>query len=148
MKSFQDFKTTLIEAVSLQQQRFDALVRAGLMDKTQLPKLHRVLDKLHQDQPLSPAERQVVLDLVQELTHLATSNLSVFQKIKQAVKEESVQEAADVTGQSVYHREPPPLIVMRRKAIRMYPNDTKVALYYSDKLDRYLSVPYMETPEK
>ncbi len=147
MKSFDEFKSSLVEAVSPERQRFDALVRAGLMDKAQLPKLHRVLDKISQDQPLSSAERQLVLDLVTELTHLATGNLGVFQKIRQSVKEEQVNEIADMNAQALYHKEPPPLIVMRRKAIRMYPGDTKIALYYSDKLGRYFSVPYVEGQE-
>lgn len=148
MKSLHELKSTLNESATPERQRFDALVRAGLMDKSQLPKLHRVMDKISQEQPLSTSERQVVVDLVNELTHLATSNLAIFQKMRQAVKEEHINEIADTTMQSLYHKEPPPLIVMRRKAIRMYPHDTKVALYYSDKLDRYLSVPYSDTTDE
>lgn len=147
MKSFQDLKSTLSES-SPERQRFDALVRAGLMDKSELPKLHRVLDKLAQEHPLSTAERQVVIDLVNQLTHLATSNVSVFQKIRQAVKEEQINEIADISANALYHKEPPPLVVMRRKAIRMYPHDTKIALYYSDKLDRYFSVPYTDSTDE
>jgi len=145
MKSFETFKHQLTEAVSPEHQRFDALVRAGLMDKTKLSKLHRSMDKLNQDQPLSPQERQMIFDLVQELTHLVTSNLGVFQKVRQAVKEEIVTEGADSSAVAMYTQEPPPLVVLRRKAIRMYPHQTKVALYYSDKLDRYFTVPYQET---
>ena len=145
MKSFETFKHQLVESVSPEHQRFDALVRAGLMDKTKLSKLHRSMDKLNQDQPLSPQERQMIFDLVQELTHLVTSNLGVFQKVRQAVKEEIVTEGADSSAVAMYTQEPPPLVVLRRKAIRMYPHQTKVALYYSDKLDRYFTVPYQET---
>jgi hypothetical protein len=32
--------------------------------------------------------------------------------------------------------------LLKREAIRMYPNGTKIALYYSKKLDKYFSVPY------
>lgn len=145
MKTFGDFKQQLHESVSPESQRFDALVRAGLMDKTKLSKLHRVMDKLAQDQQLSPQERQLVSELVQELTHIVTSNVGVFQKVRQSVKEEIIAEVADSTSIAMYHQEPPPLVVLRRKAIRMYPHDTKVALYYSDKLDRYFTIPFQET---
>lgn len=39
---------------------------------------------------------------------------------------------------------PPFTLVLKRKAIRQYPGDTKVALYWSDKLKTYFSVPYIE----
>ena len=38
--------------------------------------------------------------------------------------------------------DPPVMIVLKRKSIRLYPNKTKVALYYSEKLDRYFTIPY------
>lgn len=38
--------------------------------------------------------------------------------------------------------DPPVLLVMRRKSIRMFPNGQKVALYYVDKLKKYVTVPY------
>jgi len=147
MKSFSDLKRQLNEAVSPEQQRFDALVRAGLMDKTLLPKLHRVMDKLHQEKPMSVQERQLVFDLVKQLTQIVSSNMGVFQKVRQAVREEQIQEIADSADSPIalLNKEPPMLIILRRKAIRMYPHDTKVALYYSDKLNRYFTVPFQDT---
>jgi hypothetical protein len=38
--------------------------------------------------------------------------------------------------------DPPPVLIMRRKAIRQYPDGQKVALYYVDKIDKYVTVPY------
>lgn len=35
----------------------------------------------------------------------------------------------------------PVMILLRRKAIRNFPNGQRVGLYYSDKLDRYVSIP-------
>jgi hypothetical protein len=31
---------------------------------------------------------------------------------------------------------------MKRKAIRMFPNGQRVALYYVDKINKYVTVPY------
>jgi hypothetical protein len=38
--------------------------------------------------------------------------------------------------------DPPFVLVLKRKAFRMYPNGMKIALYYNDKLKKYFSVPY------
>lgn len=38
--------------------------------------------------------------------------------------------------------DPPVVLVIRRKAVRLYPDGTRVALYWSDKLKKYFSVPY------
>lgn len=40
--------------------------------------------------------------------------------------------------------DPPPVMVMRRKSIRLFPNGQKVALYYVDKLKQYITVPYSD----
>lgn len=39
-------------------------------------------------------------------------------------------------------KDPPVLLVMRRKSIRQFPNGQRVALYFIDKLNKYVSVPY------
>jgi len=38
--------------------------------------------------------------------------------------------------------DPPAVLVMKRKSIRLFPNNQKVAMYYIDKLDKYIMVPY------
>jgi hypothetical protein len=38
--------------------------------------------------------------------------------------------------------DPPVVLVIRRKAVRLYPDGTRIALYWSDKLKKYFSVPY------
>lgn len=41
-----------------------------------------------------------------------------------------------------HHMDPPAVLVMRRKSIRQFPNNQRVAMYYIDKLDKYITVPY------
>jgi hypothetical protein len=41
-----------------------------------------------------------------------------------------------------YQRTPPQVLIMRRKTVRQFPNGQTVALYYIDKLDKYISIPY------
>lgn len=39
--------------------------------------------------------------------------------------------------------DPPAVLLMRRKAIRLFPNGERVALYYVDKINKYVTVPYL-----
>jgi aspartyl-tRNA synthetase len=38
--------------------------------------------------------------------------------------------------------DPPAVLIMRRKAIRTFPNGQRVGLYHIDKLNKYVTVPY------
>lgn len=51
----------------------------------------------------------------------------------------------DVDGHKQNHskpHDPPMVLIMRRKQIRQFPNGQKVALYYVDKINKYITVPY------
>jgi N-acetyl sugar amidotransferase len=41
-----------------------------------------------------------------------------------------------------FRGDPPNVLLLKRKAIRMYPNSTRIALYYNDRLNKYFSIPY------
>ena len=38
--------------------------------------------------------------------------------------------------------DPPNMLVMKRKSIRQYPNGQRVALYFVDKVNKYVTLPY------
>jgi hypothetical protein len=38
--------------------------------------------------------------------------------------------------------DPPAILIMRRKSVRQFPNNQRVALYYVDKINKYVTVPY------
>jgi uncharacterized protein involved in tolerance to divalent cations len=44
--------------------------------------------------------------------------------------------------QSSHPMDPPAVLIMRRKSVRQFPNNQRVALYYVDKLDKYVTIPY------
>jgi hypothetical protein len=54
---------------------------------------------------------------------------------------ESLQEDKDGKGM-------PAILMMRRKSFRLFPDGQKVALYYIDKLDKYVTVPYGKNSNK
>jgi len=41
-----------------------------------------------------------------------------------------------------FKTDPPNIIVLKRKAIRVFSDGRKIALYYADKIDQYISIPY------
>jgi len=170
MKLLQEFKQTVDEQKS-DYKEFDMLVRAGLADRSQLQRIHRVLDKMKEDRPvLTASDRAIVQELLNKMVDVVTGNKQIFQKAKQVVREdENVIDTSDYkttpSGRKVrahritfdtktneeyelteapidFDKDPPFVLVLNRKAIRLYPNDIKVAIYYNKKLDKYFSVPY------
>lgn len=189
MKSLQDFKSIIIEEEKQDYTKFDTLVRAGLANKSQIQRLHKILDKMGEERPVfSPQDRQIMQGLFNKMVELITGNKQIFQQTRRAVNEEEDLEEGVVatsdykiskTGRKyrAHHihfgtgedsktteddedqfnkigqvkesvtdiplkSDPPFTLVLKRKAIRLYPNDTKIALYYSDRLKTYFSVPY------
>lgn len=38
--------------------------------------------------------------------------------------------------------DPPAVLIMKRKSVRLFPNNQRVALYFVDKINKYVTVPY------
>jgi len=141
MKSLLDFKL-ITEEEKKDYSKFDALVRAGLANKAQVQRIHKILDKMGEDKPnFSPADRAIMQNLFNRMVDLISNNKQIYSKAKQAVREE-LEEATSVPLVPM----PPIIMVIKRKAVRLYPDGTRIALYYSDKMKRYFSVPF-GTPE-
>jgi hypothetical protein len=182
MKNLQDFRTLLEEEKS-DYAKFDMLVRAGLANKAQLQRIHRILDKMQEEKPVfNNADRMILQNLFNKMVDLISNNKQIFQQTRRAVREENEQLDEAILDTSDYklgpsgrkvkaHRikvgdiafgkdkeikedfeivestpdlpsDPPFVLVLKRRAIRLYPNKTKVALYYNQKLDKYFTIPY------
>ena len=141
MKSLLDFKL-IAEEEKKDYSKFDALVRAGLANKAQVQRIHKILDKMGEEKPnFSPADRAIMQNLFNRMVDLISNNKQIYSKAKQAVREE-LEEATNTPLVPM----PPIIMVIKRKAVRLYPDGTRIALYYSDKMKRYFSVPF-GTPE-
>jgi hypothetical protein len=64
-----------------------------------------------------------------------------FKEYLEVTDEPVLEESNDKQNHS-HAAVPPAVLVMRRKAVRQYPGNKNVALYYIDKLDKYVSLPY------
>lgn len=141
MKSLLNFKL-ITEEEKKDYSKFDALVRAGLANKAQMQRIHKILDKMGEEKPnFNPADRAILQNLFNRMVDLISNNKQIYSKAKQAVREE-LEESASVPLVPV----PPIIMVIKRKAVRLYPDGTRIALYYNDKMKRYFSVPF-GTPE-
>lgn len=176
MKSLLEFKS-IVEEEKSDYSKFDALVRAGLANKAQMNRIHKILDKMGEERPqFNTADREIMRNLFNRMVDLVSSK-QIFTQARRAVRED-VQEGVIATsdfkigadgrkvrrsrlkfGDSVdaqkntddkkeikesvsMSKEPPPVLLLKRKAIRLYPDDTRIALYYSQKLDKHFSIPY------
>jgi len=178
MKSLLEFKS-IVEEEKSDYSKFDTLVRAGLANKAQMQRIHKILDKMSEERPtFNNADKQIIQNLFNKMVDLISNNKQINMQARRAVKEdldEGYTDTADFKvvkdGRKVRaHRvkvgdtpekieeefysetielteaksddEPPFVLLLKRKAIRMYPDKTKVALYYNKQLDKYFSVPY------
>ncbi len=140
MKYLSEFKN-LVEEEKSDYSKFDMLVRAGLANKAQLQRIHRILDKMQDDRPqFNNADKMILQNLFNKMVDLISNNKQIFQKTRQAVREEVDIIEADSSKNS--QEDPPVVLMLKRKAIRIYPDKTKIALYYNSKLDKHFTVPY------
>lgn len=130
---------TIVEEEKSDYTKFDALVRAGLANKAQLQRMHKILDRMSEEKPnFSVADRAIIQNIFNKMVNLITGNPQLFNQARRAVREDI--EAVIVEAKDF--KDPPPVLLLKRKAIRLYDNDTRVALYHNDKLDKYFSIPF------
>ncbi len=140
MKSLLEFKH-IVEEEKSDYSKLDALVRAGLANKAQLQRIHKIMDKMSEERPVfNSADREIMRNLFNRMADLITSNKQIYTKARQAVREEVELDEARMDSPLV--PDPPVVLVIKRKAVRLYPDGTRIAMYWSDKLKRVFSVPY------
>lgn len=155
MKSIKDIRQNLEilaeEADNVEIRKLTALVKAGLFDSNKISLLKRALNK--ENIRMSKVEKDVLLELLDRLLSIVLSNQSIFSKVKQNVSEsneeyfEVVLDESDgrystKTMTNIDITQVPPIIVMKRKSIRIFPDGQKVALYWADRINKYISVPF------
>lgn len=211
IKQIREQYDLITEKEEAETRKLTSLVRAGLFDPKKLPMLKRALNKDPKD--MTPAERKILIELLDSLMGEVLQSQQVYSKVKQNVmmKEEKdfeyemarselkaliadaqkilsnlkgegnleawvqskITKAADyinAAADNLEHsdepvneakafdgyyskydprytkmpseREIPTIIILKRKAIRIYPDNQKVALYYSQALDRYVTIPF------
>ncbi len=168
MKNLQEFK--LVEEEKQDYSKFDALVRAGLGNKAQIQRMHQILAKMSEEKPqFTNADRTIIQNLFNKMVELITNNPQIFRQARKSISEgivdtadyklsasgkkvrahrivfdkEDKKEKEDMSLEEAVLLEPPFIILLKRTAIRLYPNDLRVATYKSDKLKREFAIPFV-----
>jgi hypothetical protein len=140
IKSLREQYELITEKEDKEQRKLTTLVRAGLFDAKKLPMLKRALDK--GADKMTSAEKKILIDLLDSLMNQVVSSDPVYMKVKrnvQGMSEELIAEAPSTIS------DVPSIVVLKRKAVRVYPGGQQVGLYYSQQLDKYVTIPFGET---
>lgn len=143
----------VLEREDAEQKKLTTLVRAGLFDAKKLPMLKRALNKDASN--MTPAEKNLLVDLLDSLMAQVLHSQQVYMKVRTNVAKkdmEELKEAADYLTKfdprvkpgynDRTDRQIPAVLILKRKAIRVYPDNQKVALYYAQALDQYVTIPF------
>lgn len=154
MKSIKDLRENynlITEKEEHDMNKLTQLVRAGLFDAKKLSALKRAMEK--PADKMTAQEKRMMINLLDSLMAEVLSDKQVYRKIKQDVMKEAHEikdyySGPDPRVQRVGYpsnkTEAPSVLLLKRKAIRVFPDGQKVALYYAQSIDKYVSIPYNE----
>lgn len=145
MKSIKELREqyqVITEKEDKEQRKLTALVRAGLFDAKKLPMLKRALEK--GVDKMTPAEKKILIDLLDSLMNQVISNEPIYMKVKRNVQSMDEEIVAEAVKTPVTVSDVPSIVVLKRKAVRVYPGGQQVGLYYSQQLDKYVTIPFGE----
>jgi hypothetical protein len=172
MKSLLEFKS-ITEEEKADYSKFDALIRAGLANKAQVQRIHKILDKMGEERPVfNNADRAIMQNLFTKMVDLISNNKQIFTQARRAVREEIEEGVIDTSDYKISkdgrkikaHRiyvgkrddaedqkimeeplaikDPPNVLLLKRITTRLFPDGTKVVLYYNKLLDKHFTIPY------
>ena len=140
MKSIKDLKEqydNIVESETKEERKLNTLVRSGLFDAKKLPALKRAMDK--PTEKMTPAEKKILIDLLDSLINQVVSSDQVYSKVKRNVQD--IHEELKI-DEPVTIKQVPTIVVFKRRAVRVYPGGRQVGLYYSYQLDKYITIPF------
>jgi hypothetical protein len=151
MKSIKDLReqhNLIVEKEEHDMNKLTQLVRAGLFDAKKLSSLKRAMGK--PADKMTAQEKRMMINLLDSLMAQVLSDKQVYRKVKQDVMMKEAKDyyaTPDPRVQRVGYpsqKEAPSVLLLKRKAIRVFPDGQKVALYYAQAIDKYVSIPYNE----
>lgn len=140
IKQLREDYNLITEKEDKEQRKLTALVRAGLFDAKKLPMLKRALEK--GVEKMTPAEKRMLIDLLDSLMGQVLSSEPVYMKVKRNVQSKDKEIIAESIRTPVSISDVPSIVVLKRKAVRVYPGGQQVGLYYSQQLDKYVTIPF------
>lgn len=138
MKSIKQIREAYNIATNLSEaedRKLSSLVELGLLDAKKLPALKESLNKPVEQ--MSSAEKRLFLNLLESVLSEMRVKQSKDIKDYYATPDPRVKRAGYPSQKEV-----PTVLLLKRKAIRVFPDGQKVALYYAQAIDKYVSIPY------
>jgi hypothetical protein len=132
-----------------------SLVRAGLLKSSELPQLKVALlrqQKVGDIARLSKAHRDIIAKYNSGLSSAALGSQQAFQAVRrnlmnsteieetETINEAPVMPKAPAIGTQAV--DPPMMLVLKRKGVRLFPDGQRVAIYTNERLGMTFSVPY------
>ncbi len=128
--------------------KISALVRAGLLQSNELPQLKVALirqQKVGDVAKLSKAHRDVIAKYNAGLSSAVLGSQQSFQAVRRnlmnGVEILDKEQISESINESI---DPPMMLVLKRKGVRIFPDGQRVALYVHEKLGITFSVPYKQ----
>lgn len=110
--------------------KLDVLVETGLFEGNRISLLRRALDE--NNTKMSNVERAALLESFHRLLDYVASN----------DEPDILSEQTKTKTKNIDINEMPALLILKRRAIRVFPDGQKVALYWADRINRYVTVPF------
>lgn len=123
-----------------------ALVRAGVIERGEISTLRaaiRSLDRVGTIRRLAPKHAEIIQRVYSNSLAGETGSSMAISAIKQNLNNQFEITQTDFVSEAV--TDPPQMIVLKRKGIRVFPDGKRVALYVNDKLNLNFTIPYSST---
>lgn len=149
MKDIKQIRTkydVLCEKDNSEMNKLTSLVRAGLFDPKKINVLKRALDK--DVSKMTPADKKILIELLEVLMSEVLGSSQVYSKVKSNLTNEEInEEVKDYLSKfdpkfDVNAKDLPSVIILKKKAVRLFPDGQRIGLYYSQALDKYVSIPF------
>ncbi len=138
--TFMKVKQSLGEEISPEQDGEFSMARSDL--KTSISSAQRILDKLNGEGKLEAWLQSKITLASDYLSSAANYVDSGEAKLKEEYEEYEIETLDEASRVDLDINQIPPIIIMKRRAIRVFPDGQKVALYWADRINKYISVPF------
>jgi hypothetical protein len=138
--TFMKVKQSIQEEISPEQDGEFSMARSDL--KTAISSAQRIFDKLNGEGKLEAWLQSKITLASDYLSSAANYVDSGEAELKEEYEEYDIENLDEATRTDVDINQIPPIIIMKRRAIRVFPDGQKVALYWADRINKYISVPF------
>jgi len=121
------------------------LISRGLLAPSDRPRLMRALDLLNKKKDiarLARNDREILQRYNSAIENAALGTTSSLMAITRNINAGFEIDGEDFLGEAANMNDPPIMMVLKRKGVRIFPDGKRVALYVNEKLGLSFTIPY------